>query len=154
MHSPYHQPHYINVLLNPYQGAFSLFPLLSLSLSLSHNLYLSFRSSPTSPFFGSHFLFSTFTIFSTILSPLISLLNIFIFTRIKHLYIAIQPVLFILDNVKFHVISRLFSGLVITCSYGCRAKVNHINIMYSLYLCLFYYILNLGSRLFFMYEFT
>lgn len=51
------------------------------------------------------------------------LFTIFIFVNTKYLYIAIQLILLILDNKKFHLVSRLFSGLITTCSRLRKPKV-------------------------------
>lgn len=68
------------------------------------------------------FLFFTFIILSTMLSLCINLFTFFIFISTKHLYIAIQLKLFVLDNLKSYVTSHLYSGLVMTYSCGRKSK--------------------------------
>lgn len=109
--------HYINILFtyitahSPLSDTFSLFSSCQ-----------SFRSSPMSLFLEGHFYYPPSSSPPPLLSLSISLFTIFIFINTKHLYIVIQLVLFILDNVKSYVTSHSYNGLEITCSCRCRPK--------------------------------
>lgn len=116
MHFPYHQPSPINVLFNYIRGS-----LLSSPPPPPNSLPI-FQITTHFSIFRKLFLFFTFIILSTMLSLCINLFTFFIFISTKHLYIAIQLKLFILDNLKSYVTSHLYSGLVMTYSRGRKSK--------------------------------